>query len=72
MPTLRNVSGLGDLDVDGVGFVESGATFDVDDDTAERLLRQAENFEQVGASPVAPEPTPAAPVVDEPAPAEES
>lgn len=44
MPTLRNISGLGDLDIEGVGFVAAGATFDVTDAQAERLVCQVENF----------------------------
>ena len=70
MATLRNVSGLGDLEVDGIGLVEAGATFEVDDDTAERLLRQAVNFVEASASILDPAPAPE-PVI-EPAPAEES
>lgn len=45
--TLRNVSPLGDLEVTGVGLVESGHTFTVDDDAAEGLVHQAEHFELV-------------------------
>lgn len=47
MPTFRNVSPLGDLEVTGVGFVEHGATFVVDDDAADGLAGQVENFELV-------------------------
>lgn len=45
--TLRNISGLGDLDIAGVGFIEAGATFDVDDEIGESLAHQEANFEVV-------------------------
>lgn len=54
MPKLRNVSPLGDLEVDGVGFVEAGATFEVDDEVADRFTNQAEVFEVVDTKPAKP------------------
>jgi hypothetical protein len=47
--TLRNVSGLGDLEVAGLGLVDAGATFTVDDELGEVLARQVEHFEVIPA-----------------------
>ena len=63
MPTLRNISGLGDLEINGVGLVEAGATFEGPDELAEALSRQADNFEVIASDPI----TAAAPVDTVPA-----
>ncbi len=63
MPTFRNISGLGDLEINGVGLVEAGATFEVPDELAEALSRQADNFEVIASDPI----TAAAPVDTVPA-----
>ena len=48
--TLRNVSGLGDLEIAGVGLVVAGATFEVTDEQAEGLAVQTDNFTVVKPS----------------------
>lgn len=46
---IRNVSPYGDLDVPLLGFVvERGATVDVTNDVADRLLEQADNWQLAG------------------------
>lgn len=60
---LRNISGLGDLDIPGVGLVPAGAEFDTDD---AGLLAQAANFEVVTDDP--PPVTPPPPAAPEPTP----
>jgi hypothetical protein len=50
MPTLRNISPLGDLYVDGHGVVVAGADFDVTEEQAISLVHQLENFELVGTT----------------------
>jgi hypothetical protein len=45
MTTLRNVSPLGDLYVNGHGVIPAGGEFTVADGEADTLIHQAENFE---------------------------
>lgn len=48
MPTLRNVSPYGALEIPLLGrVVGAGEEFDVSDEQAERLLPQAENYQLV-------------------------
>ena len=66
---LRNVSGLGDVDIVGVGVVAAGAEFTVSDDEAAGLIGQADNFVVVSG---APEPPPENPPTPEAAPVTEA
>lgn len=51
MPTLRNISPLGDLDIPLLRrVVKRGETFSCTAEQAARLLPQSDNFEQVHES----------------------
>lgn len=54
MPTLRNISPLGALRIPAYGIrVGRGETFEVTDEQAADLLKQADNFEAVDDKPKA-------------------
>lgn len=62
--TLQNVSGLGDLEVAGLGLVEAGSTITVDDELGEALARQAEHFTVVEPKKSKKSAPPAPPTTD--------
>ena len=68
--TLRNISGLGEVEVVFVGVVPAGETFTVEDVVGESLARQVDNFEVVEdpngvtGEPTVPDDAPADVVTD--------
>lgn len=46
MPVLKNICPMGDVELFDVGLVKAGATFEVPETRAARLLKQG-NFERV-------------------------